>query len=83
MTEDRSHGSRGSHGWKAHADGQAAAWARLSHLERLRWLQSAKHFAKLATDAALDGSRTPRCSRPARGRGPDAQTVAGLTHSTR
>jgi|1185.fasta_scaffold671371_2 hypothetical protein len=49
MTDDRSHGP---HGWKAHAEGQAAAWAQLSHLERLRWLQSAKQFAKLATDAA-------------------------------
>ena len=46
MADDR------SQAWKAHADGQAEAWARLSHLERLRWLQSAKQFAKLATDAA-------------------------------
>ena len=39
-------------GWHAHERDQGAAWLRLTHLQRLRWLDGAKRFAKLALEAA-------------------------------
>ena len=35
-----------------HREAQRRAWLRLSHVERLRWLEQAKRFARLALEAA-------------------------------
>ncbi len=45
---------------EAHADEQRRAWAELSPLDRLRWLQQAKEFARryLGAAAARPASRT-------------------------
>jgi hypothetical protein len=39
-------------GWELHREAQRRAWLRLSHTERLRWLEQAKRFARLAQEAA-------------------------------
>jgi hypothetical protein len=46
---------RGS-GWDRHADEQRRSWLRLSHAERLRWLEQAKRFYEVALGAARRGS---------------------------
>ena len=65
MTE----GSRAAHspaahpGWEEHREEQRRAWLRLSYAERLRWLESAKRFAKSALEAARrrkQGDARPR-----------------------
>jgi hypothetical protein len=45
--EDRSHDP-----WEAHRREQRRSWLRLSHAERIRWLDQAKQFVALATGAA-------------------------------
>jgi len=47
-------------GWDEHREAQRRAWLRLSHAERLRWLESAKRFAK----AALEAARERKARRP-------------------
>jgi hypothetical protein len=39
-------------GWEQHREEQRRAWLRLSYAERLRWLENAKRFARLALEAA-------------------------------
>jgi hypothetical protein len=39
-------------GWERHTIEQRRAWLRLSHVERLRWLEQAKQFKELALGAA-------------------------------
>jgi len=39
-------------GWEQHREAQRRAWLRLTHAERLRWLEQAKRFARLAMKAA-------------------------------
>lgn len=39
-------------GWEQHGEAQRRAWLRLSYAERLRWLEQAKRFARLAFAAA-------------------------------
>jgi hypothetical protein len=39
-------------GWELHREEQRRAWLQLSYAERLRWLEQAKRFARLALDAA-------------------------------
>jgi hypothetical protein len=39
-------------GWTAHADEQRRAWLKLSHAQRLEWLEQAKQFAAEAMAAA-------------------------------
>ncbi|MGH9318034.1 MAG: hypothetical protein ACRD1P_13120 [Thermoanaerobaculia bacterium] len=39
-------------GWKRHSAEQTRAWLRLSHAERLAWLEQAKEFAGQARAAA-------------------------------
>ncbi len=39
-------------GWAQHLESQRRAWLRLSHAERLRWLENAKRFARSALQAA-------------------------------
>ena len=39
-------------GWEQHRKEQRRAWLRLSYAERLRWLENAKRFARLALEAA-------------------------------
>lgn len=43
-------------GWDRHADQQRRAWLRLSYAERLRWLEQAKQFYKVALGAARRSS---------------------------
>ena len=38
-------------GWEQHREEQRLAWLRLSYAGRLRWLESAKRFAKAALEA--------------------------------
>jgi len=35
-------------GWAVHEEEQRQAWMRLTHLQRLRWLDGAKSFVRLA-----------------------------------
>jgi hypothetical protein len=49
-------------GFAQHRESQRRAWLRLTHAERLRWLEQAKRFAKLALEAA----RSRRTARRAR-----------------
>jgi hypothetical protein len=39
-------------GFEQHEDAQSRAWAKLSALERLRWLQQAKEFSRRFLGAA-------------------------------
>lgn len=39
-------------GWEQHREAQRRAWLRLSYAERLRWLEEAKRFARLALASA-------------------------------
>jgi hypothetical protein len=39
-------------GWEQHREAQRRAWLRLSYAERLRWLEQAKRFARLALASA-------------------------------
>ena len=45
-------------GWEQHREEQRRAWLRLSHAERLRWLEQAKRFARLALEAARKRGHT-------------------------
>jgi hypothetical protein len=44
-------------GWEQHREAQRRAWLRLSYAERLRWLEEAKRFAKVALEAARKRGR--------------------------
>ena len=39
-------------GFELHREAQRRAWLRLSYAERLRWLDQAKRFARLALESA-------------------------------
>jgi hypothetical protein len=60
----------GRSGWDRHVDEQRRAWLRLSPAERLRWLEQAKEFHRLALGAARKGAS----ARPARGKQPSDRT---------
>ncbi len=53
-------------GWSKHADEQRRSWLRLSHHQRLLWLEQAKRFA----DQALAAARERRARTVAGGRPP-------------
>jgi hypothetical protein len=38
-------------GWTAHEAEQRIAWLKLTHAQRLAWLEDAKYFAQAANDA--------------------------------
>lgn len=42
--------------WRSHDKEQRRRWLRLSALERLRWLDGAKHFVAIAVGARSRGS---------------------------
>jgi hypothetical protein len=44
-------------GWERHREEQARAWLRLSHAERLAWLEEAKRFAQRWLGVAHRGPR--------------------------
>lgn len=47
-------------GWERHAAEQRRAWRRLSHAERLRWLEQAKEFQREALGAARKAKSAKR-----------------------
>jgi hypothetical protein len=44
-------------GWRAHVVEQRRAWQRLSHADRLAWLEQAKRFCAEALGAARRGKQ--------------------------